>query len=68
MIREWIKDIWDLYVLDDKSTGMSGAEFEYFFKSSFRIVKARFDLLFENKDVVQLSFKRFKLKHGRITQ
>jgi len=52
VIREWIKDIWDLYVLDEKASGMTFAEFEYFFKSSFRIVKAKFDLLFDNKDVI----------------
>ena len=55
-------------MIDHTQVGMSGAEFEHFFKSQFKIVNAKFDLLFESKDIYRLFKDRFILKHGRITK
>jgi len=73
VIKEWVKDIWDLYVIDACEDtrhlgGMSREQFQYFVRSSFIITRTQFNLLFETKDINELSRNRFKLHHGRISK
>ena len=66
VIQQWVLDLWETYVIDVQYDGMTGSEFEYFVKSSFKIVKATFD--FGRKDINKLIKKRFNMRHGRITK
>lgn len=37
-LKEWVDEIWKMYIIDVKYPGMSGVHFEQFVKGSFRIV------------------------------
>jgi len=66
VIQEWVLDIWETYVIDVQYDAMTGPEFEYFVKSSFKIAKAT--CVCTSKDINKLIKKRFSMRHGRITK
>jgi len=66
IINGWVADVWEMHVGDIDEDDMSGKEFEFFVKKTFKLCKSKYYV--ENKDVYWLVKNRFKLKHGRITK